>query len=895
MASSYTIKMPQLSDTMTEGVLVEWEKQPGDHVSRGDVVAQVETDKAIMDVEVFREGYLSGPLAPVDASVPVGDAIGYLVESADEVEATEAEAPAGGGGGGGGEAEAPAAEQPSQPQPSQPAQPAESQPAAEAPQQAGGPAQPAPRPKGKKATPYARVVARLMGVDLERLTGTGPDGEITAADVQANAPAGGPAAEPASGAAAPRRSIPGHERDMSSLERAVAHNMQDALSMPLFRVSLHAHPERLQQAAKSIGVSFTVLLARACGEAMKNHPAMNNAYQFGDKIVERSNVDVGIAVEAAKGGLVVPVLRDVNNRELTDLASGWKDLVDRARQRRLTPAEYEHPTFMLSNLGMFGIEHFDAIPVPGASGILAVGTVTDDGMGLTLSCDHRVINGADAARYLGDLKGLIENPDSWLDAGISLIPEGDYDVEVAVIGGGTGGEDAARDLAENGHKVALINDAPMPGGECLWRGCIPSKAWRAAASRMRDRAGDKLLGVEGTDKPKLNWKALEDHRKDVLGSRGDMAFKADKGLKIDYREGRARLTGDHSLAYTDSDGNEHELTFGAAIIATGAPPFVPPIPGADLEGVETSNTIWDLDEPPKRLAVVGAGAIGLEMAQIFRDFGAKVTTFEVADRVLPEVEGEVAKELGKLLEDEDDLTLHLSSKVGKIEGTPGNLTVHFQDSEGKDRQVTVDRVVMATGKRPDFEGFGLDAAGVETENGFIRVDARGATSAGHIFAVGDVVPGLMLAHTAATQGRVAAANLMGERAKYDQAMDCGVIFTRPEAAFAGLTEEQATERGFDPASAKTLVKIDAMAMIEGEDHGLIKMVVDKATHRVLGVHILADHADTLLGEAVMMVSGRLTVDQVAEAIHPHPTQTEMFGDLARRLLSRLKRAAKKKA
>ncbi len=890
MASSYTIKMPQLSDTMTEGILVEWEKQPGDPVSRGDVVAQVETDKAIMDVEVFREGYLSGPLAPVDASVPVGEAIGYLVAAPEEVTTDEAEVPSGPSG----KADAEPAST-SQPEPTPDTKPspepsAESGPAGGATTGLG----PVPRPRGKKATPYARVVARLMGVDLEQLTGTGPEGEITADDVQAAAPASGPAAEPASRAGTPRHSIPGHERDMTSLERAVAHNMQDALAVPLFRVSRHAHPERLQQAAKSLGVSFTVLLARACGEALRHHPGLNHAYQFGDKIVERTNVDVGIAVEADKGGLVVPVLRDVNNRELNDLGTTWKDLVDRARQRRLTPAEYEHPTFMLSNLGMFGVEQFDAIPVPGASAILAVGAVTEAGMMLTLACDHRVVNGADAARYLGDLKACIERPEDWLDGRFPLIPEGDWDVDVAVIGGGTGGEDAARALTEGGHSVALIHDEALPGGECLWRGCIPSKTWRAAANRMRDREGDGLLGVEGTDKPKLNWGTLEDHRREVLQTRGEMAAKTDKGLKIDYRQGRGRLTGEHTLAYTDPEGKEHQLTFGAAILANGAPPTRPPVPGADLDGVETSDTIWSLEAPPKRLAVIGAGAIGLEMAQIFRDFGSKVTVFEIGNRVLPEVEGEVAGELGRVLEAESNLTLHLASKVGRIEGQPGNLTVHFADNEGKDRQVTVDRVLVATGKRPQLEGLGLDAAGVETANGFVSVDARGRTSAEHIFAVGDVVPGLMLAHTAAAQGRIAAANLMGERATYDQALDCGVIFTRPEAAFAGLTEEQATDRGFDPVSAKAPIQHDAMAMIEGEAEGLIKLLVDKGSHRVLGVHILADHADTLLGEAVMMVSGRMTVDQVAESIHPHPTQTELFGDLARRLSARLKRAARKK-
>ncbi len=396
---------------------------------------------------------------------------------------------------------------------------------------------------------------------------------------------------------------------------------------------------------------------------------------------------------------------------------------------------------MLSNLGMFGVEHFDAIPVPGASAILAVGAVTGEGMMLTLSCDHRVINGADAARYLADLKALIESPESWLGGGLSLIPEGEYDVQVAVIGGGTGGEDAARELAENGVSVALINDAPLPGGECLWRGCIPSKAWRAAANRMRDRAGDGLLGVSGTDKPKLDWSALEAHRKDVLQTRGEMAYKADKGLKIDYRQGRARLTGEHSLAYTDPDGAEHELTFGAAILATGAPPLVPPIPGADRKGVETSSTIWSLESPPKRLAVVGAGAIGLEMAQIFRDFGAKVTVFEVADRVLPEVEGEVAKTLTQALGHEESLTLHLGAKVDKIEGQPGNLTVQFTDAEGKGRQATVDRVLMATGKRPELSGLGLEAAGVETDGAFIRVSEHCRTSVAHIYAVGDVIPG----------------------------------------------------------------------------------------------------------------------------------------------------------
>jgi dihydrolipoamide dehydrogenase len=165
----------------------------------------------------------------------------------------------------------------------------------------------------------------------------------------------------------------------------------------------------------------------------------------------------------------------------------------------------------------------------------------------------------------------------------------------------------------------------------------------------------------------------------------------------------------------------------------------------------------------------------------------------------------------------------------------------------------------------------------------------------HLFAIGDVVPGYMLAHTAAQQGRVAAATILGEDMQYDQDRDCGVIFTRPEAAFVGLSVEQAKAKGIDAVEAKVPMNIDAKAMINDEQHGMIKLVADKSSRRIIGVHLLADHADTLIGEAVLMVSAGLTLDQVGDAIHPHPTQTELFGELARRLASRLRRSAKVKA
>ena len=416
--ATFEIFMPALSSTMTEGKIVEWLKQPGDRVERGESVLVVESDKADMDVESFEAGFLGAVLLPAGSTAPVGETIGLVVETEAELENLRANGTA-------------------TPSPT-------ATPTATAPPAAVPPPTPAPEVKvepiaevaavgGNRviASPRARKLAQQLGVKLEGLQGSGPHGRLVAADVEKAAgkvPSIAPAAAAPAAAVVPLPAVvvaaPGETKPFSTLQQAVNRNMMASLATPSFRVGYTITTTKLDAFYKQVkpkGVTMTALLAKAVALTLVRHPQLNAAYSdAGTSFPTAINVAVAVAMEG--GGLLTPVLAQADRVDLYSLSRNWADLVARARTKQLKPEEYSSGTFTLSNLGMFGVDRFDAILPPGTGAILAVGAsrpvvvANSDGsiavkaqMQVNITADHRVIYGADAAAFLKDLALLIEN------------------------------------------------------------------------------------------------------------------------------------------------------------------------------------------------------------------------------------------------------------------------------------------------------------------------------------------------------------------------------------------------------------------------------------------------------------------------------------------------------
>jgi dihydrolipoamide dehydrogenase len=452
------------------------------------------------------------------------------------------------------------------------------------------------------------------------------------------------------------------------------------------------------------------------------------------------------------------------------------------------------------------------------------------------------------------------------------------DAELVVIGAGPGGYAAAFLAADLGMDVTLVDPNPNPGGVCLYRGCIPSKALLHVAKVIHESGQAPNWGVTFS-KPTFDLDTMRAWKNSVVekltGGTGEMG----KRRKVKYRQGKAHLTGPTDLYITAADGSTETISFGKAIIATGSYP-------AGLPGFPKSPRIWDstraldLPEVPQRLLVVGGGYIGLELGTVYAALGSKVTVVEVLDSLLPGVDPDLVRPLARRLQKEFE-AIQLGTRVTEVREEKDAIRVTLETEGKKPAEAAFDAVLVSVGRRPMTKGLGLQHTKVQVDgHGFIHVDAQRRTAEPTLYAIGDVAGEPMLAHKATHEGRTAVEAIHGDAVAFEPAAIPAVIFTDPEIAWAGLTEAAAKERGRPVRVAKFPWAASGRASTLGRTDGVTKLVVDPETERILGMGVCGPGAGELIAEGVLAIEMAARVKDVELSIHPHPTLTESVMEAA---------------
>ena len=443
--------------------------------------------------------------------------------------------------------------------------------------------------------------------------------------------------------------------------------------------------------------------------------------------------------------------------------------------------------------------------------------------------------------------------------------------KIIIIGAGPGGYETAATAARNGFDVTLI-EANEVGGTCLNEGCIPTKALCRTASMLTDLAEAAGYGVDNVSYT-LNFPAVMVRKEAIVAQlkSGVETLLSIPNLRL--VKGTARFVDAHTV-----EAAGETFTADYIIIATGSVSAMLPIPGHDLPGVITSREMLSLDSIPKRLCIIGAGVIGLEFASIFRTFGSEVTVVEFAKEVLPHFDSDLAKRLRQSL-GKRGITIETQSGVTAIEAVEGGLKVIYE-RKGKTAEVVADKVLMAVGRRANTASLNLADVGVETDRRGIVVNDRMQTSVPHIYAIGDVNGLMMLAHAASFQGERALHAIMGRDDELRLDVMPAAVFTMPEVATVGMTEDDCKAQGVAYSAKKAFFRANGKALCLGESEGYCKLIVAE-DGKLLGCHIYGPHASDLVQEACALITKNGTVEDLRNIIHTHPTLSEVVMTAAR--------------
>ena len=451
------------------------------------------------------------------------------------------------------------------------------------------------------------------------------------------------------------------------------------------------------------------------------------------------------------------------------------------------------------------------------------------------------------------------------------------DTSVVVVGGGPGGYVAAIRAAQLGGKVTLIEKNKL-GGTCLNVGCIPTKVLLHAAEALTEAKHMDNLGIQVSVNG-IDWKGVQSRKEAVTNQLVSGVTGLMKANKIRVIEGTASFASKTALEVVKKDGTKENVPFDKVILATGSVPAVPPIPGVKENAACVDSTgALAFDHVPETLLVIGGGVIGMELATAYSRFGAKVTVVEAMPKLLPMMDGELTAMLRKKME-ASGVTILTEAKVQSVEAAPVGAKVQVEVG-GKVESFEAEKVLVAVGRRTDTEALGLDKVGIAHDRGRITVNDKMETNVPNIYAIGDCLGKVMLAHVASAQGEVAAENALGETAVYDGKTNPSCVYTDPEFAGVGLTEEKAKEEGIPYQVGKFPLMANGKALIMNGGEGMIKFIIGKEYGEVLGVHILGPRATDLIGECALAIGMEATVDEIYATIHAHPTVTEAVREAA---------------
>jgi dihydrolipoamide dehydrogenase len=452
-------------------------------------------------------------------------------------------------------------------------------------------------------------------------------------------------------------------------------------------------------------------------------------------------------------------------------------------------------------------------------------------------------------------------------------------IKIAVIGGGPGGYAAAFLAADLGMDVTLIDKEKNPGGVCLYRGCIPSKALLHVAKLINETREASAWGIDFGE-PKINLERLRAWKNEVVGKMTGGLGILSKQRKINYIQGTAGFVNSSILKIEILNGETKEYEFDKIIIATGS--VISSIPSLNIDSRRLLNSTSALDLPdiPKSLLVIGGGYIGLELGSVYSALGTKVSVVEMTPGLLPGADRDLVIYLAKRIEKSFDKVM-LNSKVMELKESGDSITVKIQAQDGAVSEINYDYVLMSIGRRPETKGLGLENTKVKVnQKGWVEVNKQLQTNDPNIYAIGDIAGEPMLAHKASHEGRTAVEHIAGHKVAFEPLAIPAVVFTDPEIAWAGLTEIQAKEKNVSYVTAKFPWAASGRATTLGRSDGVSKLLIDPDTERILGIGICGPGAGELIAEGVLAIEMGANASDLKLTIHPHPTLSESLMEAA---------------